>query len=444
MTHETTLKARCLLAFRNLEKRSDWLQKLRSENQSRFASMEFPTTKDEAWKYTSLVSLLETPFVPLNGSHEDEINQKIIYKYAFTDIKRYVLVFINGRFSAEYSQLSDLQEGLILGSLPEIASKFPEKIEPWLEKIAVHERSIFTEMNGAFLNDGAAIIIPDNMEIAEPIHLMFLTTNHREPFVVQPRNLIVMGRNSSATLIETYDALEHNSYFTNTVTETVLGENASLSHHKLQLESRKAFHIGTNAALLNRDARYLNTFISLGGQLSRNNLDIKLDAPGADAQLFGLYMGKEQQHIDNSIFMHHHKEHTTSNQVYKSILDDQSRGVFNGQIYVDKDAQKVNAYQLNKNLLLSPEAKADTKPQLKIFADDVKCSHGATVGQLDENSLFYLRSRGISKSVARSMLTYAYASDIIESIIVGSVRFYLYSVLLNRLGQGWDQVAAGE
>ncbi len=444
MSNELTLKERCQLAFRSLEKQSDWLQKLRSESQNRFENMRFPTQKDESWKYTSLSTLLETPFVPLNGSHEDDINPKIIYKYAFTDIKRYLLVFINGRFSAEYSQLSDLQDGLVLGSLPEIARHFPEKIEPWLEKIAIHERSIFTEMNSAFLNDGAALIIPDNMEIAEPIHIMFLSTNHREPFVVQPRNLVVMGRNSSATIIETYDGLEHNKYFTNTVMETVLGENANLSHHKLQLESRSAFHIGTNAAHLARDARYLNTFISLGGQLTRNNLDIKLDASGADAQLYGLYMGKGQQHIDNKIFMHHAKAHTTSNQTYKSILDDQSRGVFNGQIYVDKDAQKVNAYQLNKNLLLSPEAKADAKPQLKIFADDVKCSHGATVGQLDENSLFYLRSRGISKQVAQSMLTYAYASDIIESIIVGSVRFYLYSVLLNRLGQGWDQVSGGE
>lgn len=443
MPNEYDLKSRIIAAFGELPKDpSGLLAPLRLQGLERFQAMNFPKTSDEEWKYTSLAPLFEHDFIPVNGHRKEEISKKIIYKYAFSDMKRHLLVFINGHFSEEHSQLQGLSNGLVVSSLPEAVKNHPEIVETYLGKICGHGNDIFSEMSHAFLSDGAVVFIPDNMILKEPVHLMFLATNHSEPFMKQPRNLVILGRNSEATLVETYDALEQNIYFTNSVTEIVTGENAKLNHHKLQLESRNAFHVGSTNVLLNRDSRFLNTFISFGGRLTRNNIEVKLDAPGAEASLFGLYMGKDSQHIDNRIFMHHHHHSTTSNQIYKGILGDQSRGVFNGHILVDRDAQKTDAKQLNKNLLLSPTAKADTKPQLKIFADDVKCSHGATVGQLDDNSLFYLRSRGISESVARSMLTYAFASDIVDSIIIGSVRFYLYSVLLNRLGQGWDQISA--
>ncbi|KUK92068.1 MAG: Iron-regulated ABC transporter permease protein SufD [Marinimicrobia bacterium 46_43] len=237
--------------------------------------------------------------------------------------------------------------------------------------------------------------------------------------------------------METYDSLDDQPVLTNAVTEVFVGENANLRHHILQLQNEKSLFFGSTNISLPRDSRYLNTWVSLGSHIARNDVDAELTGAGSDCQLFGLYAGRDRQVMDNRTVITHHTFHATSNQVYKGILDGASRGVFNGKILVGRDAQKTEAHQLNRNLILSDNAHADSKPQLKIFADDVKCSHGATVGQLDKTAMFYLQSRGIAKEVARSMLTFAFANDVVDSIILGSVRFFLYKRLYNRFGRDW-------
>lgn len=414
-----------------------FLRNFRKASLKKLEQAPFPTLKDEEWKYTDLKDLstqVPTQSVP---SDLDGLTPETVYPYTFNQMKSHVLVFVNGYYAPRFSRTDDLPVDMCVESFTEASQRDPKIIKANLGKADKKGNDYFSYLNGAFFTDGAVIRIPESYACERPIHLMYLTVGNGDLRYSAIRNIILMGAGSSATVVETYDSLDQQPALTNAVTEVFAGENADLCHHILQLQNEKSFFFGSTNIALPRDSRYLNTWVSLGSRLARKDVDADLIGPGSDCQLFGLYAGKDHQQMDNRTVITHHTPHATSNQVYKGIMDGASRGVFNGKILVARDAQKTEAHQLNRNLILSDNAHADSKPQLKIFADDVKCSHGATVGQLDKTAMFYLQSRGIAKEVARSMLTFAFANDVVDSIILGSVRFFLYKRLYNRFGRDW-------
>jgi len=319
-----------------------------------------------------------------------------------------------------------------LGSLAVALSTHRELMGPHLARYANYEEHAFTALNTALMRDGAFVNIPDGKVVEEPIHLLFLSIAGREPTVSHSRNLIVVGKNSQATIVESYVGLGDKVYFTNAVTEIVLGENSVVEHVRLQRESEKAFHISTLQVQQNRSSMFSGHSVSVGGALVRNDVNAVLDGEGVDCTLNGLYLVTGRQHVDNHTRIDHVKPHGTSRELYKGILDDESRGVFNGKVVVWKDAQKTDAKQTNKNMLLSEGAEINSKPQLEILADDVKCTHGTTVGQLEEEQLFYLRSRGLDREIAQGLLTQGFASETIGRIKIEAVRAGLEKILLTR------------
>jgi Fe-S cluster assembly protein SufD len=341
------------------------------------------------------------------------------------------VVFVNGRYRPELS--SRAPDGAFIGSL---GTAIAERPEPVLREVARHadwQRDALTALNTAFIQDGAFIHLPAGAVLERPIHLLYLSTSPEKPALTQPRNLIVAGANSQATVVETYAGLADDVYFTNAVTEVVLGENARLDHYKLQEESARAFHIALTQVHHGRDSRFTSHSVALGAALARNELRALFAAEGCECTLNGLYMATGKQHLDNRTLIDHKSPRCTSRELYKGVLDGQSRGVFSGRVLVRQDAQKTDASQTNKNLLLSDDAVVDTKPQLEIFADDVKCAHGAAVGQLDENALFYLRSRGIGQEAARSLLTYAFASEMVNLVPLGPLRARVRDLVTSKL-----------
>jgi Fe-S cluster assembly protein SufD len=426
-----------LSSFAQFEKQSAgkapaWLQRLRTTAIDRFAELGFPTLKDEEWRFTNVAPLTRVPF-QLAPAFELDRQLTAAFNRVVPEpgqSKSSRLVFLNGRYAPKLSSLRPLPGGTVLDSLAAVLHARPEQVEPHLARYADYEGHPFVALNTAFLQDGAFVSIPKGQVLAEPIHLVFVSTTQGEPTVSHPRNLILAGVNSQATVIETYIGLGQDVYFTNAVTEIVAAENAVLDHYKLQQESTEAFHVATLQVQLGRSSNFASHSIALGGVLARNDVNAVLDAEGVECTLNGLYLATGRQLIDNHTRIDHAKPHCASHELYKGILDGKARGVFNGKIYVHEDAQKTDAKQTNKTLLLSEDAVINTKPQLEIYADDVKCTHGATIGQLAEEAIFYLRSRGIGRAEARSLLTYAFANDIISRIKVEPVRARLEAILL--------------
>jgi Fe-S cluster assembly protein SufD len=301
-----------------------------------------------------------------------------------------------------------------------------------LGSVASHQSHAFTALNGAFAQDGAVVRIARNVEVARPIHLLFVTDAAAARAMTHPRNLIIVERNATATVIETYASATDSMYFTNAVTEVTLGDGASLRHYKMQREAPRAYHVGTIEVEQRRDSHYVSFSLATGAELSRTNVYTTLDGEGSGATLNGLYMLDGEQHCDHQTQIIHAQPNTFSRELYKGILDGRSHGVFNGKVYVRPIAQKTDGKQTNNTLLLSETAHVDTKPQLEIFADDVKCTHGATVGQIDQAALFYLKSRGIANQLARRLLTYAFAADVLETLEVDAVREGLERATLER------------
>ncbi|PYV03203.1 MAG: Fe-S cluster assembly protein SufD [Acidobacteria bacterium] len=348
------------------------------------------------------------------------------------------LVFLNGHFSQELSSPGKLPEGVKAGSLASALDSDGGLLEEHLARYASYRRNAFTALNTAFVEDGAFVYLPKDAVVKEPIHLLFLSTASKDPAVCHPRNLIVAGSSAQATVIESYAGLEGGVYFTNAVTEIVTGEQSRIDHTRLQRESERAFHVATMEVSQHRDSAFASRSISIGGKLVRNDLNVLLNGEGCDCTLDGLYFAGGEQHVDNHTTIDHAKPHCSSRELYKGILDGKSTGVFNGKIIVRKDAQKTDARQTNNNLLLSEESLINTKPQLEILADDVKCTHGATIGQLDEEALFYLRTRGIGDAAARSLLTYAFASEIIGRIRIQPIQCRLDLLLSRSLSKGHE------
>jgi Fe-S cluster assembly protein SufD len=421
--------------------RPQWINRIRTAAFDRFVDLGFPTARLEDWKYTNVAPVAKIPFRRA-GQTWGTLPVESFEAFTLEGAACAQLVFVNGLYSSELSSLEKLPEGVTVGSLATVLAGNPALVEPHLAQYAGYRDQAFVALNTAFMEDGAFVSIPKGMIVEAPIHLLFISSApfdvaQDRPFdaapVSYPRNLIVVGSHSQVRIVESYVGLKHDVYFTDVVTEIVGGENAVIDYYKVQQESEEAFHVATVQAQLDHSSAFSSHAIDLGGALVRNNLNVALDGEGAECSLNGLYMATGRQHVDNHTRIDHVRSHCRSRQLYKGILEGKSRGVFNGKIVVHKAAEKTDAKQANKNLLLSEDAVIDSKPQLEIFNNDVKCTHGTTIGRHDQEAMFYLRSRGVDRGVAESLLTYAFASELLSRITVGPVRTRLETLLLTRL-----------
>ncbi|HEX8724339.1 MAG TPA: Fe-S cluster assembly protein SufD [Gemmatimonadaceae bacterium] len=409
----------------------DWVRALRSSGLERFTQLGFPTTKNEDWHFTSVAPIAERQFVPFTAVSGD-VRRTDLEPYLFAGTGDWHLaVFVNGRFAPELSHLENLSDGVRVLPLARAWTDAPALAER-VGTVAAIDRQSFTALNTAFLQDGLVIHVPRDVALAHPIHAVFVTDRHGLNGVSYPRNLVVVDRHARATVIESYVGLGDVPYFTNAVTEAVVAAGATLAHYKLQREGRQAYHVGTVEVAQERDSHYVSFSLATGAALSRTNIGTILGGEGSGATLNGLYMLDGTQHGDHQTRIEHAQPNCFSRELYKGVMDGESHGVFNGKVYVRPVAQKTDGKQTNNNLLLSDRAQIDTKPQLEIFADDVKCTHGATVGRLDELSLFYMKSRGVGAEEARKLLTYAFAADVLETIENDRVREGLEAMTLAR------------
>lgn len=413
-----------------------WLMNLREKAGEAFESLDFPTTRVEEWKYTNVAPILKTEYDEAAGL-EARLTADEIAPFTFPESRASQLVFVNGVFSRELSNSTALPNGCIAGNLGEIPNEYANVLRDHLAAYADYRDQIFTALNTASISDGAFVYIPDGKAAETPIHLLFISTA-AEPVVSHPRALIVAGKGAIATVIESYVSLDEDIYFTNAVTEVVAKEGAVVNHYRLQEESERAFHVATTQVHQERASNYTSYAISLGGEIARHDLNVALTDENIEATIDGLYVVTGRQHTDSHTTIDHQKPHSVSHQLYKGILDGRARAVFNGKVFVREGALLTDARQLNKNLLLSPDAHVDTKPQLEIFADDVKCAHGATVGQLEDEELFYLASRGLAPERARALLTYGFAEDVISRIKLKSAREHLDRMVLDKLHQSLE------
>lgn len=416
-----------------------WLARLRESAFDRFEQLGFPTTDEEEWKYTNVAPIAKGKFAPLALESQDgaqRLDATQLEPFLYEEARHSRLVFVDGIYRAELSSLDALPEGVVAASLSDgLQSEHAGVVREQLATSADFSENAFTALNTAFIHGGAFLFIPKGVRVSSPVHLLFLSTGQADkPSVSFPRVLIIAAESSEATVIESYASAEEDAvYWTNAVVEVVLADNARLDHYKVQRESQKAFHTATTVAELGRSSSFNSTTITMGAALARHDIRIALDHEGAECWVDGLYVVTTGQHADTHSVIDHRKAHCTSHQLYKGILDGKSRAVFNGKVFVREGAQKTDAMQTNRNLLLSDEARVDTKPQLEIFADDVKCAHGATVGQLEGEELFYLVSRGLRPELARNLLTYGFAEEVISKINVESIRTQLDEAVLNRL-----------
>jgi Fe-S cluster assembly protein SufD len=411
----------------------DWLRTLRRNGVTHFTELGFPTTKLEDWIYCNVAPITKFTFKAAVTAAGANVATDQLAPFAFSGWTGPRLVFVNGHFSPALSSLPAPQKGVTITNLAAAIASDGKLVETHLSRHARVDESGFSALNTAFIADGAFIALAPNAVAAEPIHLLFLAAPGDTANTAQPRNLIVAGANSSAKIVEHYVSLGGAAHFTNAVTEIAVGEGANLEHAKFQEENLEAFHIATVQATLARDSRFLSHSISTGARLARHNINLVMTGRGVDCVMNGLYAVGGKQLVDHHTIADHAQPHCGSHEFYHGILGGQSRGVFNGKIYVRKDAQKTDAKQTSRNLLLTDTAIVDTKPQLEILADDVKCTHGATVGQLNDEALFYCRTRGIAEVNARRLLTHAFASEIVNRITVEPVREHLEQVLWGRL-----------
>jgi Fe-S cluster assembly protein SufD len=433
MLKTTQEKFLYLTAFEEFERTiadwdTPWLRPIRNAAIARFGELGFPGRKNEDWKFTSLTSLAKVPFKL--ATERQEVSTDIILPHVFDGA--YQLVFVNNRYRSDLSKIGDLPAGLVLTNLADAIQVHGELVEPHLARYAEHDGLALTALNTAFLYDGAFVYLKPATVVEKPIHIIHVSTSPGEPTMCFPRHLVVAGRNSQVTVVESYVGIDEEVYFTNAVVEICADEDAHVDHYKVVRESNRAFHIANLQVEQKGRSNVFSHYIALSGGLIRNESRTRFDGEHSECTFNGLYLGRDKQHIDSHTVIDHAQANCHSYELYKGLLDDKSRGVFNGKIFVRPDAQKTDAKQTNQCILLSDDATIDTKPLLEIFADDVKCTLGATVGQLDETALFYLRSRGIDLDQARSLLVYAFANDIVERIKVEPIRHQLQDFLLTR------------
>lgn len=414
-----------------------WLRLLRQRSFDHFESVGYPTVKDEDWKYTNVTPIAKANFAPVlsNRATANDLRSLI-----HEETRNSSVVFVNGLYRKDLSRLQALPADTVVISFSEglTFEHHAAVIRRHFEHYAGDNESGFTSLNTAFA-DGVLMVVPANVTVEKPIHLLFVSESNKASAPASfPRVLIVAEENSNATIVETHASLTGGKYLTNAVVDLEIENRASLRHYKVQRESPDAFHIAATTAELGAGATYDTTTINFGAAISRHGIDVRMDHEGAQCSVDGLYMVDGKQHTDTHSVIDHRQPRCSSHQLYKGILDGKSRAVFNGKVFVRHGAQETDARQTNKNLLLSPEAHIDTKPQLEIFADDVKCAHGAAVGQLDQEELFYLESRGINPALARNMLTYGFAEEVIEKIKIDSIKRELDEAVLHRLRSGLE------
>jgi Fe-S cluster assembly protein SufD len=388
---------------------------------ARFEQLGFPTPRDEDWHYTSVAPIAEAGFRVV-GEPGGDVTEADLEPFLFGHPEWPRLVFVNGRYAEGLSHVRGLPAGVRVLDLAQAVEEEGDLVERHLTQVADDEARAFTALNGAFLRDGAVVHVAKEVESPLPVHLVFVADAAGANSAVHVRNLIVAERHAQVTVLESYVAVGDARYFTNAVTEVAVGEGATVRHYKVQRESERAFHVGTAEVTQARDSHYVSFSFATGGALSRTNVYTVLAGEGCGATLNGLYMVDGEQHVDHQTRIEHAQPNCFSREIYKGVLDGAARAVFNGKVYVHPIAQKTDGKQSNNNLLLSERAHVDTKPQLEIFADDVKCTHGATVGRIDETALFYMKSRGLDRETARHLLTYAFAADVLETIELEPVR----------------------
>ena len=402
-----------------------WLQKLRETAFARFCEVGFPTTHDEDWRFTNVSPIAKTSF---ELSRAAKVTKKEVEQFGVAGLGCQ-LVFLNGRFSRELSAIGQLPAGVSVNSLAEEISANPSSVESHLGRYLDIQRDSFSALNTAFAEDGGYVHVRRGVVLTDPIYLLFISTSGDKPLMSHPRNLIVVENEAQATVVEDYVSIGETPAFSNTATELVAGENAIVSHYMIEREHRQAFNISTLRIQQGRSANVSSHSVLLGGGLVRNNVHPVLAGEGGECLINGLFIGNGHQHLDNYMQVEHASPHCASRQFYNGILDDHAHGVFHGRIIVHKDAQKTDAKQTNRNLLLSDDSRIDTKPQLEIYADDVKCTHGATIGQIEENALFYLRSRGIDEISARKLLLLAFANECLDRMAPGVARDHVEKLI---------------
>lgn len=411
---------------------SAWVKGLRRAAFEWVSARGFPTAKDDAWRYTQVRPILEVPFRSAEPGMGRGLSLGAIDELAGA-LGGTRLVFVNGYFVPGLSSHQKLPDGARVTNLASALAGDGGALQPFFSRPFRDQTHAFTALNAACGVDGAFVQIPANTEINEPIHLVFVSDAGAEPLVSHPRSVVFAGAGSRATIVETYAGVPGGVYFTNAVTEVVLDEGSTVEHYKVQNEQQTAFHVGLLDVRQERSSRCTAHSVALGSSIARHEVNVKLEGAGAQTTLNGLYLPQNEQLLDNPTTIEHAAPRCTSSQLYKGVVDGKGHGVFDGRIVVAAGADKTDASQTNKNLLLSASAQIDTRPRLEIFADDVKCAHGATVGQLDEEAVFYLRSRGIALNAARGLLTYAFVSQMLELIRVAPLRSSLEKQIAARL-----------
>ncbi|TDQ32700.1 Fe-S cluster assembly protein SufD [Zeaxanthinibacter enoshimensis] len=420
------------MAFENTIDVEHPIHDIRSEAIKNFESKGFPSKKDEAWKYTSLNSLLKVDF-SIFPKEENTLEYSQVKKYFLHEIDTYKIVFIDGIYSSYLSETTHDGVDICLMSSALTKPMYQEVMDTYFNKVASKEESL-TTLNTAFSREGAYIYIPKSKMPKKPVEIIHFATGNEASLLLQPRNLIVVEENAELQVIERHQSLTQNEVFTNSVTEIFADKNAIVDYYKVQNNNAAASMID-NTYISQKDTSNVSVHtFSFGGKLTRNNLNFYQNGEHINSTMKGVTILGDKQHVDHHTLVHHKQPNCESHQDYKGIYGENSTGVFNGKIIVDKIAQKTNAFQQNNNVLISDKATINTKPQLEIFADDVKCSHGCTIGQLDEDALFYLQTRGIPKKEARALLMYAFANNVLQSVRIPELKKRINKLIAMKLG----------
>lgn len=419
------------LAFENRVDVDSPIHDIRSEAIKTFETVGFPSKKEEAWKYTSLKSILKEDY-SVFPKQENALDYKDIKKYFIHDIDTYNIVFIDGKYSSHLSQTTHDKIDVCLMSSALNKAKYKAVIEKHFNKIATKDS--LSSLNTAFSNEGAYIHIPKGKLAEKPIQIIHFSTGNESALMLQPRNLVVVDENAQVQIIERHQSLTDNPVLTNSVTEIFADKNAIMDYYKIQNDNSNASLIDNTFINQKGNSHCLVHTFSFGGKLIRNNLNFYQNGEHIDSTMKGITIIGDKQHVDHNTLVHHIEPNCESHQDYKGIFGDSSTGVFNGKVVVEKEAQKTNAFQANNNILVSDKATINTKPQLEIFADDVKCSHGCTIGQLDESAMFYMRSRGIPKKEAKALLMYAFSNNVLSSVKIPELKQRITKLIANKLG----------
>ena len=419
------------MAFENTLDVDSPVHDIRTEALKTFETEGFPTKKEEAWKYTSLNSVLKHDY-SVFPKHENALEFKDVKKYFIHEIDAYKIIFIDGKYSSHLSQTTHDGLDVCLMSAALNKPKYRLIIENYFNKIAPKDG--LSSLNTAFSAEGAYIHVPKNKLVAKPIQIIHFSTGNEAALMLQPRNLIVVDENSHVQIIERHQSLTDNPVLTNSVTEIFANKRAIVDYYKIQNDRESASLIDNTFINQKQESLAKVHTFSFGGKLIRNNLNFYQNGERIDSTMKGITIIGNKQHVDHNTLVHHIEPNCESHQDYKGIFDDNSTGVFNGKVVVDKEAQKTNAFQANNNILISDKASINTKPQLEIFADDVKCSHGCTIGQLDESAMFYLRSRGIPEKEARALLMFAFSNNVLDSVKIPEIKNRITKIIANKLG----------